>query len=103
MHQVREDWDNGPADTIIEGDVEDGDKSSKKTEAFHSLENCRDTCLADSRCVQFNYRTGRCAMSKATRLGYPSSEKMRSEWILERIDDFQKTHATCDVRWINPW
>ena len=99
MQKHRDYWDNGSRDIVI--DEATKETSGENVKAFMSLENCRETCLSNSECLQFSYRSGRCALSKVARLGYESHEEIKSEWILQRIEDFQRKHSGCEARWIS--
>jgi hypothetical protein len=92
----RKNWDSNSRTTIFEPATAE---KTHNTQAYESVENCREACLSDPTCLQFSFRSGWCGISKYARLGYETHEDVTSEWMLDRIENFQREHSGCGVKW----
>lgn len=68
-------------------------------EQHKSFEQCHSTCLKDRKCFQFEHFGETCRLSYSIRLGrsqYESESRRTSGWMLDRINEFKRSHSPCD-------
>jgi hypothetical protein len=95
MRETRENWDSVSTDEKIDRYAKD--ISEEKKDAWVSFEKCKAACESDNNCKQYSFRPGHCGLSKASRLGHATEpkDKMKSGWLLDRIDAFREKNSGC--------
>ncbi|KAF7195739.1 hypothetical protein HII31_03057 [Pseudocercospora fuligena] len=76
-----DDWDNYSGDLGIGKDDTD-------------LDQCRQTCVDHSSCVQYSFAEGKCKFSSVPRMGF-SKRGVQSRWLLARAQRFADQIEPC--------
>jgi hypothetical protein len=98
-------WDNISGGEFYNAYDQVTSENEFERNAWKSFEHCRVLCDDRKDCIQFSFDTGSCAISTKFTLGYArSNERIRSGWMLERVDDlFRGLDDACGVRdWFAP-
>jgi hypothetical protein len=98
-------WDNVSADREYNAHDHSTLENFFERNAWKSFEHCRALCDDQDDCLQFSFDAGSCSTSSKFTLGYAKpNERVRSGWMLDRVDDaFRNLEARCGIRdWYAP-
>jgi hypothetical protein len=98
-------WDNISADKEYNAHDHSTSEDSFERNAWKSFNHCRALCDDQKDCIQFSFDAGSCSISTKFTLGYAKpNERIRSGWMLERVDDlFRSLEDRCSIRdWFAP-
>ncbi|KAF1937658.1 hypothetical protein EJ02DRAFT_458556 [Clathrospora elynae] len=86
------DWDNMSTDKEYNAHDHSTAENLLERNAWKSFEHCRALCDDQNDCLQFSFDAGSCGISNTFSLGYANPQgRMRSGWMLDRVDDLFKT------------